>query len=85
MFQDLRDDEQNSVHTSDMDSGANSMNSPGQVWVNLTRSLLFQATVHPPGKASGAGEQRPRRSSSDGGELHLPGLSECGPTASSLM
>lgn len=82
MFGDVRDDEQNSVHSNDMDSGINSINSPAQVWVNSIRPLLFQAMAHPPVKASGAGEQQPR-SSFDGGELQRPGLSECGPTASS--
>lgn len=78
MFQDLRDHEQNSVHTADVDSGINSTDPPAQVWLTLTRALLFQAKV----EASGGGE--PPRSSCDGAELPPPGLSECGPTASSL-
>lgn len=44
MFPDLRDDEQNSVHTSDVDSGRNSANPPAPVWVKLTRPVAGNAS-----------------------------------------
>lgn len=44
MFPDLREDEQNSVHTSDVDSGRNSANPPAPLWVKLTRPVAGNAS-----------------------------------------
>lgn len=44
LFPDLRDDEQNSVHTSDVDSGRNTTNPPAPVWVKLARPVAGNAS-----------------------------------------